>query len=88
MSNYLFPQDKLNTCTSLKGKIVYPNAISYWPEIQDKPFNDIDNHTLIVEDYTLKVNTTNNAESDNTLPITSSGVYTIVGNIDTLLSLI
>lgn len=103
MSNYLFPQDgvlkgKLNTDVSLsgsikssgliQGKIVYPNGVSSWREIEDKPFDYIDNNTLIVEDNTLKVNTTDDAESDNTLPITSSGVYTIVGNIDALLSLI
>lgn len=36
----------------------------------------------------IEVVTTNDAEQDNTLPITSAGVHTIVGNIDVLLSLI
>ena len=36
----------------------------------------------------LKVNTTNEAAADNTLPITSAGVYTQIGNIDILLKTI
>ena len=36
----------------------------------------------------IEVITTDNAEQDNTLPITSSGVNTIVGNINTLLNII
>lgn len=47
---------------------------------------NIDDHTLKIENGILKVNTTNNAEQDNTLPITSAGVNTIVGNIEVLLS--
>ena len=39
-------------------------------------------------DGVLRVNTTNNVEADNTLPITSAGVYTQVGNIETLLNTI
>lgn len=35
---------------------------------------------------TLSVDTTNNAEEDNTKPITSAGVYTQLGNINVLLS--
>lgn len=37
---------------------------------------------------TLSVDTTNNVEQDNTKPITSAGVYTVVGNIDELLKTI
>lgn len=44
--------------------------------------------TLILEDGVLRVNTTNDASQDNTLPITSAGVYTQLGNISTLLSTI
>lgn len=40
------------------------------------------------ENNVLKVNTTNSAEEDNTLPITSAGVYTQVGNINALLQTI
>lgn len=36
----------------------------------------------------LNVVTTNDAESDNTLPITSAGVYTVIGNINALLKTI
>ena len=37
---------------------------------------------------TLSVDTTNDVEGDNTKPITSSGVYVVVGNIDELLKTI
>lgn len=42
----------------------------------------------MTEDGTLNVRTTNEAEADNTLPITSAGVNTIVGNIGALLDTI
>ena len=45
-------------------------------------------HTLILEDGILSVNTTNDMEQDNTLPITSAGVYATVGNIEALLKTI
>lgn len=61
---------------------------SSWDDLTDKPFDTIDDNTLIVRDGVLAVNTTDVAEQDNTKPITSSGVHVIVGNIDTLLSLI
>lgn len=41
--------------------------------------------TLTLENGILSVNTTDKMEQDNTRPITSAGVYTIVGNIETLL---
>lgn len=44
--------------------------------------------TLILKDDILSVNTTNNMEQDNTLPITSAGVYKTVGNIEALLKTI
>ena len=40
------------------------------------------------DDGTLSVVTTDEAENDNTKPITSKAVHTIVGNIDSLLSII
>lgn len=46
------------------------------------------NETLIMKDGVLSVNTTNNMEQDNTLPITSAGVYATVGNIEALLKTI
>ena len=56
-----------------------------WNNLESKPFNSIDNNTLKIENSAIKVNTTDNAEEDNTRPITSSGVNTIVGNINVLL---
>ena len=44
--------------------------------------------TLTLKDGVLSVNTTNNMEQDNTLPITSAGVYATVGNIEALLKTI
>ena len=37
---------------------------------------------------TLSVDATNSVEQDNTLPITSAGVYVTVGNINALLDTI
>jgi len=72
-------QDAINTAVSL-----------YMDE------NPIDINGLITTDETLtlsaegqlKVNTTNDMEQDNTLPITSAGVYVTVGNIEALLKTI
>lgn len=41
-----------------------------------------------IKNNIISVLTTDNAEEDNTRPITASGVYTIVGNIDVLLKTI
>lgn len=45
-------------------------------------------HTLTLQDGVLSVNTTNTMEQDNTLPITSAGVFATVGNIEALLKTI
>lgn len=45
-------------------------------------------HTLKLENGILSVNTTDLMERDNTLPITSAGVYATVGNIEALLNTI
>lgn len=42
----------------------------------------------LTDDGILNVKTTDEAEQDNTLPITSSGVHTIVGNIGAILDTI
>ena len=42
----------------------------------------------LTDDGILNVKTTDDAEEDNTLPITSSGVHTIVGNIGAILDVI
>jgi hypothetical protein len=44
--------------------------------------------TLSLNNGVLSVNTTSEMESDNTLPITSAGVYATVGNIEVLLKTI
>lgn len=44
--------------------------------------------TLTLKDGILSVNTTDLMEQDNTLPITSAGVYATVGNIEALLNTI
>ena len=44
--------------------------------------------TLIWKDGVLSVNTTADAEQDNTLPMSSAGVYATVGNISQLLKTI
>jgi hypothetical protein len=44
--------------------------------------------TLTLENGVLSVNTTNDMEQDNTLPITSAGVFATVGNIGALLKTI
>ena len=46
------------------------------------------NETLTLKDGVLSVNTTNDMEQDNTLPITSAGVFATVGNIEALLKTI
>lgn len=45
-------------------------------------------NTLILKDGVLSVNTTDQMEQDNTLPMTSAGVYATVGNIEALLKTI
>ena len=71
----------------VKGDKGDPGA-SAWSEITDKPFNTIDRNTLVNRSGTLCVNTTDDAEQDNTRPITSSGVHVICGNINALLQAI
>lgn len=43
---------------------------------------------ISIDDGVISVKTTDNAEQNNTLPITSAGVYAQIGNINTLLSTI
>jgi hypothetical protein len=44
--------------------------------------------SLTLKDGVLSINTTDQMEQDNTLPITSAGVYATVGNIEALLKTI
>ena len=59
-----------------------------WSQISGKPFDTIDGNTLVNRSGALCVNTTDDAEQDNTRPITSSGVHVICGNINALLQTI
>lgn len=63
------------------------NAIYLLPE-EEIDFSNIIDSTLSFSDGVLKVNTTDAAEADNTLPITSAGVYAQLGNIEALLETI
>lgn len=66
------------------GEIVNCGIATY-----DTPGSIIVGRNLsITEDGVLSVLTTNNAEMDNTLPITSAGAHVILGNIDSLLKTI
>ena len=60
---------------------------SSWSELTDKPFETIGNGLKVVGTELL-VDTADAVEQDNTKPITAAAVYTTVGNINTLLSLI
>lgn len=44
--------------------------------------------TLLLENGILRVNTAEDAEQNNTLPITSAAVFAEIGNINTLLATI
>lgn len=54
----------------------------------ESPIEDleIDTNTLKIVDNVLSVNTTNSVAAGNSQPITSAGVHTEVGNINTLLA--
>ena len=64
------------------------SGVGSWSQISGKPFDTIDGNTLVNRSGTLYVNTTDDAEQDNTRPITSSGVHVICGNINALLQAI
>ena len=53
---------------TLHGIVAIPSSVgsANWNEISDKPFSTLDENTLFVENNILKVNTTDNAEADNT----------------------
>lgn len=75
-------------------------GVDYWTEedkqeIVDEVLSEIPGGTtfeigngLKLENNILSVDTVDDAEQDNTLPITSAGVFSIVGNIDVLLATI
>lgn len=53
-----------------------------------KQINFETDDTLKLKDGVLSVNTTDNVEANNSLPITSAAVYVTVGNIEVLLKTI
>ena len=81
----------VSTPKSLSGNVgaktinIGTGGASAWSEITDKAFNTIYGNALINRSGALCVNTTDDAEQDNTRPITSSGVHVICGNINALL---
>ena len=72
----------------VESDLPLPEVSGGWNQIGGKPFNTIDGRTLVNRSGALCVNTTDNAEQDNTRPITSSGVHVICGNINALLQAI
>ena len=84
----LSANDSFNVELGLLTRYPGTGGASAWSEITDKPFNTIDGNTLINRSGALCVNTTDDAEQDNTRPITSSGVHVICGNINALLQAI
>lgn len=61
------------------GNVEVPNGVDFTTDAT---------LTLDPETKVLRVNTTNDMEHDNTLPMTSAGVYATVGNIEALLKTI
>ena len=62
---------------SISNKVVYTGGTEY--EAGDN---------IKIENNIISVITTNDAEQDNTTPMTSAGVYTQLGNINVLLGTI
>ena len=78
-------------CAYVESDLPLPEVSSgggSWSRISGKPFDTIDGNTLVNRSGALCVNTTDDAEQDNTRPITSSGVHVICGNINALLQAI
>lgn len=83
-------KEKLNPVTSVNGIAPDENG-NVQVEIPEGTGGGVafeTDETLKLENGILSVNTTNDMEQDNTLPITSAGVYATVGNIEVLLKTI
>ena len=100
-SSYVYTEVEILSYQTLKDRVdaIEENGIS--DEQVEKAVNKyLDEHpidsgvsfetdsTLVLKDGILSVNTTNQMEQDNTLPITSAGVFATVGNIEALLKTI
>lgn len=73
----------------IKEKINIQETIEEY--LEENPIDGVSfetDHTLTLKDGILSVNTTDQMEQDNTLPITSAGVFATVGNIEALLKTI
>lgn len=74
------------------GKTDADGAVQYvWKQLGDITGGGTSfeaGNALELADGVLNVKTTDTAEEDNTLPITSAGVHTIVGNIGAILDTI
>lgn len=81
------PSGDESTDPSLPVWAQLQNRIDGLVKQEDGKYLETD-HTLIVRDGILGVNTTDVAEEDNTQPITSAGVHTVVGNIGAILDTI
>lgn len=82
-----FPPVSQNFNATYETAIYVGNRETDWEKITNKPFEDIGDGLKVVNN-TLMVDTADNAEQDNTKPITSAAVYTEIGNIDILLQTI
>lgn len=84
-----FLKDKLNPVTSVNGVTADENGNVEITTPDSGGNVDFQiGETLKLENGILSVNTTNDMEKDNTLPITSAGVFATVGNIEALLKTI
>ena len=86
---------ELDTTLKEAGKAADAKAVGDALSTLSEEIVDLENKALFetdasltLKDGVLSVNTTNDAEKDNTLPMTSAGVYTQVGNIEVLLKTI
>ncbi len=85
------PEDVYNQIMELFETAVSDEKIEevveqYMAEHELEVYTEGDN--ISIEDGVISVLTTNDAEADNTLPITSAGVHTQIGNINVLLGTI
>lgn len=85
------PEDVYNQIMELLNDAVSDEQIEavvekYMDENQLEVYTEGEN--ISIEDGVISVLTTNDAEADNTRPMTSAGVYTQIGNINVLLGTI
>lgn len=85
------PEDVYNKIMELLNDSVSDEKIEdaveqYMAENQLEVYTEGEN--ISIEDGVISVLTTNDAEADNTRPMTSAGVYTQIGNINVLLGTI